>query len=154
MRETVLNRELARAEGRRREIKASETNENGYGKRGSVFGRIWETSNQAEAGMMEEDSVVTGECEEAIITQFLPVCGEGNDQVRIYSAETHKMRIEKRALSGGRNRTPLFLYMRPSTIRSKLFLPRTIRFHFGVSELRLFVSPRTTRFSGCKFWCL
>jgi hypothetical protein len=90
MRETVLNRASARAEGRRREIKASETNENGYGKRGSAFGRIWETPNKPEAGMMEEDSVITGECDEAsgppIITQFLPICGEGNDQIRINSA--------------------------------------------------------------------
>jgi hypothetical protein len=86
MRGTVLNRALARAEGRRREIKASETNENGYGKRGSAFGRIWETPNKPEAGMMEEDSVITGECDEAIITQFLPICGEGNDQIRINSA--------------------------------------------------------------------
>ena len=59
MRETVLNRELARSDGRRREIKASETNENGYGKRGSVFGRIWETPNKPEAGIVEEDSIVT-----------------------------------------------------------------------------------------------
>jgi hypothetical protein len=90
MRETVLNREPARAEGRRREIKASETNENGYGKRGSVFGRIWETPNKPEAV-----SVVTGECDEAVITQFLPICGEGNDQIRTNSAETNKMRIKR-----------------------------------------------------------
>jgi hypothetical protein len=45
--------------------------------------------------MMEEDSVVTGECAEAIITQFLPICGEGNDQIRINSAETNKMRIKR-----------------------------------------------------------
>jgi hypothetical protein len=45
--------------------------------------------------MMEEDSVVTGEREEAIVTQFLPICGEGNDQTRIYSAETSKTRITR-----------------------------------------------------------
>jgi hypothetical protein len=50
MRETVLNRALARAEGRRRKIKASETNENGYGKRGSVFGRTGKLqTNQMQA---------------------------------------------------------------------------------------------------------
>ena len=62
MRETVLNRELARSGGRRREIKASETNDNGYGKRGSVFGRIcqrqvwWKKTQLSQGNAMKRSS--------------------------------------------------------------------------------------------------
>ena len=112
MRETILNREIARSEGRRREIKVSDTNENGYGKRGSVFGRIWETPNKPEAGMREENSIVEGECDEVVITQFLSICGEGNDQItqflsicgegndqiRVNSEETKKIKIKRSAV--------------------------------------------------------
>ena len=64
-------------------------------KRGSVFGRIWETQNQSRADMMEQESVVTGESEEEIITQFLPICGEGNDRKRNYRAETNQSRVTR-----------------------------------------------------------
>ena len=95
MRKTILNRPLARLEGRRKETQVNETNEGGYGKRGSVFGRIWETQNQSSADMTDQESVVTGESEEEIITQFLPICGEGNDRKRKYRAETNQLRLTR-----------------------------------------------------------
>jgi len=45
--------------------------------------------------MADEESVVARNGTEEAITQFLPICGEGNDQIRIRSAETATMRIKK-----------------------------------------------------------
>ena len=54
-----------------------------------------QTPNKPEVGMADEESVVAGTGTEEAIMQFLPICGEGNDQTRIGSAETTKMRKKK-----------------------------------------------------------
>jgi hypothetical protein len=46
--------------------------------KGSAFGRIWATPNKPEVTMTDEKSVISGGGTEETITQFLPICGEGN----------------------------------------------------------------------------
>jgi hypothetical protein len=79
MKVTVLGRNEARQAGRRREIGVSEIHEKGHGNRGSAFGRIWESRTYPEVSTIAENSIIAGGEKEEEITQYLPICGEGND---------------------------------------------------------------------------
>ena len=79
MKVTILGRSEARQSGRRREIGVSEIHEKGHGNRGSAFGRIWETRTNSEVTTIAENSIIAGVEKEEAITQYLSICGEGND---------------------------------------------------------------------------
>jgi hypothetical protein len=76
----------------------------GAGNRGSVFGRIWETRKKSEVTMAEENSVIAGGENEEAVTQYLSICGEGNDcpsitdecNIRIETVKMKKERMENR----------------------------------------------------------
>jgi hypothetical protein len=99
MKVTILGTTEARKSGCRREIAVQEIHEKGHGNQGSVLGRIWETRKKSAVTMTEENSMVAGGEKEEDVTQYLSICGEGNDcpsvtdeiKIRI---ETVKMRKE------------------------------------------------------------
>ena len=104
MKVTVLGFTEGRQSGRRRAVAVRIIHEKGHGNQGSAFGRIWETRKKSEVTMTKENSMIAGGDKEEDVTQYLHICGEGNDRppvtdetkIRIETVKMRRERMEQR----------------------------------------------------------